>query len=190
MKTFTAFGLTQQTSWCRWKMPSGKGVTISVTAETDAGKRRHMEDYLDVRLAPSNEALRNTPGLKEQAFVGVFDGHGGKEAALYARERLWDLIQEQSKFRTTDRQKVAEAIKDAYLGLHREMEPMRRMSLYGRAEVEVLVWEFDDVCCGRSQRGGNRINWATRAPRGPPPVPSYSAKTTSTLPTSVTRVQF
>jgi protein phosphatase 1D len=106
-------------------MPSGKGVTISVTAETDAGKRRHMEDYLDVRLAPSNEALRNTPGLKEQAFVGVFDGHGGKEAALYARERLWDLIQEQSKFRTTDRQKVAEAIKDAYLGLHREMEPMR-----------------------------------------------------------------
>ena len=89
-----------------------------------------MEDYLDVRMAPSNEALRSIPGLKEQAFVGVFDGHGGKEAALYARERLWDLIQEQSKFRTTDREKVAEAIRDAYWSIHREMEPMRRMTVY------------------------------------------------------------
>ena len=84
-----------------------------------------MEDYLDVRLTP-NATLQKIPGLREQAFVGVFDGHGGKEAALYARERLWDLIQEQSKFRTTDREKVMEAITDAYLGLHREMEPMRR----------------------------------------------------------------
>lgn len=106
-------------------MPSGRGVTISVTAETDAGKRRHMEDYLDVRLTP-NETLQQIPALREQAFVGVFDGHGGKEAAMYARERLWDLIQEQSKFRTTDKDKVVEAIEDAYWGLHKEMEPMRR----------------------------------------------------------------
>ena len=105
-------------------MSSGKGVTISVSAETDAGKRKHMEDYLDVRLSP-NEALRGIPGLKDQAFVGVFDGHGGKEAALYARERLWDLIQEQLKFRSTDREKVVEAIVDAYWSLHKEMQPMR-----------------------------------------------------------------
>ena len=84
-----------------------------------------MEDYLDVRLAP-NESLRRVPDLREQAFVGVFDGHGGKEAALYARERLWDLIQEQEKFRTTDRQQVVEAIEEAYWGLHKEMEPKRR----------------------------------------------------------------
>lgn len=106
-------------------MPSRKGVTINVTAESDAGKRRHMEDYLDVQLSP-NESLKKMPGLKEQAFIGVFDGHGGKEAALYARERLWDLIQEQNKFQTTDRQQVVEAIEESYWGLHKEMEPMRR----------------------------------------------------------------
>ena len=105
-------------------MPSGKGVTISVTAETDAGKRRHMEDYLDVRLTP-NETLKKIPALREQAFVGVFDGHGGKEAAMYARERLWDLIQEQPKFRSTERQTVVKAIEEAYWALHREMEPLR-----------------------------------------------------------------
>lgn len=126
-------------------MPSGKGITISVTAETDAGKRRHMEDYLDVRLAP-NETLKKIPALREQAFVGVFDGHGGKEAALYARERLWDLIQEQDKFRTTDQQKVMEAIQDAYWRLHKEMEPMRRTlsSLVSTryASVTVSVWLY------------------------------------------------
>ena len=90
-----------------------------------------MEDYLAVSLAP-NETLKEIPGLKDQAFVGVFDGHGGKEAAMYARERLWDLIQEQRKFRTTDRQKVVEAIADAYWNLHKEMEPMRGVCLYRR----------------------------------------------------------
>jgi protein phosphatase 1D len=97
-----------------------------------------MEDYLDVRLAP-NETLQKIPGLREQAFVGVFDGHGGKEAALYARERLWDLIQEQTKFRTTDRQQVTEAIEDAYWGLHKEMEPLRRTY---RADATLLGGVF------------------------------------------------
>ena len=129
-------------------MPSGKGVTINVTAEADAGKRRHMEDYLAVSLAP-NEALKDIPGLKDQAFIGVFDGHGGEEAAVYARERLWDLIQEQPKFRTTDQQQVAEAIADAYWNLHKEMEPMRGVCLYrshvlGRGIFYVLYDVF--VC--------------------------------------------
>ena len=85
-----------------------------------------MEDYIyiDVSLSP-NEALRRIPGLKNHVFVGVFDGHGGKEAALYARERLWDLIQDQLKFRSTDREKAVEAIVDAYWSLHREMQSKR-----------------------------------------------------------------
>ena len=98
---------------------------ITVTAETDVGQRPHMEDYLDIKLSPS-DALLQIPDWKDQVFVGVFDGHGGKEAALYVRKRLWDLVQEQSNFRTTDRQLVVEAIRDAYWALHGEMEPLRR----------------------------------------------------------------
>ena len=97
---------------------------FSVSAEGDAGGRKHMEDYIDVHFSP-NEALRGIPGLKDQVFVGVFDGHGGKEAALYARERLFDLIQEQLKFRSTDREKVVEAIVDAYWSIHKEMQSKR-----------------------------------------------------------------
>ena len=83
-----------------------------------------MEDYLAVKLCP-NEELRSIPHLKEQAYIGVFDGHGGKEAAKFARERLWDLIQAQPKFRSDDVQSVQDSIEEAFLGLHTEMEPMR-----------------------------------------------------------------
>ena len=61
-----------------------KAYTVSVTAETNSGGRKHMEDYLSVKLAP-NEDLRQIPELREQAYVAVFDGHGGKEAAMYTR---------------------------------------------------------------------------------------------------------
>lgn len=110
-------------------MPSN-GITISVTAETNAGGRRHMEDFIAVSLSPNDE-LKEIPELKEQAFVGVFDGHGGKEAAKYVREKMWDAIQRQPKFRSHDVESVKEAIKDAYLGLHNEMVSHRRKCCLG-----------------------------------------------------------
>ena len=42
--------------------------------------------------------------------MGVFDGHGGKEAAKFAKERLWDIIQAQPKFRIDDVQSVRDGI--------------------------------------------------------------------------------
>ena len=105
-------------------MPSN-GITISVTAETNAGGRRHMEDYIAVSLCPS-DALKEIPELREQAFVGVFDGHGGKEAAKFAREQMWETIQCQPKFRSTEVENVREAIKDAFVALHNKMVSLRR----------------------------------------------------------------
>lgn len=101
-----------------------KGITISVTAETNAGCRRHMEDYLAVKLSPSEDCSR-LPHLREQAYIGVFDGHGGKEAAKCARERLWDIIQSQPKYKLSDIESVKESLKEAYVALHEEMEPLR-----------------------------------------------------------------
>ena len=69
-------------------------ISIHVTGEMNPGCRCHMEDYITVTLCP-NEELRSIPHLKEQAFIGVFDGHGRKEAAKFTIERLWDVIQAQ-----------------------------------------------------------------------------------------------
>lgn len=83
-----------------------------------------MEDYLAVKLTP-NEDFSKLPHLREQAYVGVFDGHGGKEAAKYARDRLWDIIQNQPKYQLSDVKSVKESLKEAYVALHEEMEPLR-----------------------------------------------------------------
>ena len=42
-----------------------------------------MEDYI---------VLKSETETKGQAFFAVFDGHGGKEAAKYARDNLWASI--------------------------------------------------------------------------------------------------
>ncbi len=99
-------------------------VTISVTAETNVGGRPYMEDFLAVELK-ANEESQKSPHLRAQAYIGVFDGHGGKEAAKYARDRLWDVIQRQPKFQLKDPEVIKEALCEGYLALHQEMEPLR-----------------------------------------------------------------
>ena len=59
--------------------------------------------------------------MKEQTYIGVFDGHGVKDAAKYVCENLWETIQKQPKFQTRDVDSVKEAISDAYLELHKTM---------------------------------------------------------------------
>ena len=79
-----------------------------------------MEDCIAVNLAP-NDSLKEIPSMREQAYVGVFDGHGGKEAAEFAREELWSYIQNQNKFLSHNVESIKEAIKEAYLKLHQKM---------------------------------------------------------------------
>ncbi len=124
-------------------MPSN-GVTISVTAETNAGGRKHMEDYIAVNLAP-NDTLKEIPDMREQAYIGVFDGHGGKEAAKYAREELWAYIQNQNKFLSHDLGSVKEAITEAYLELHQKMLEQRRKwcSLFFCGLLKMLGWALE-----------------------------------------------
>jgi serine/threonine protein phosphatase PrpC len=109
------------------------GLTIHVTAETNAGGRRHMEDFLAVKLSP-DERYKEIPYLREQAYFGVFDGHGGREAARFARDRLWDVIQDNPKFQMPDADNICDGVTEAFEAVHKEMEPLR-----GRPQKRVCV---------------------------------------------------
>ena len=61
--------------------PADLAETSDVFGDAHKGWRSHMEDRLVVEWQPG------------QLFVGVFDGHGGKEAACYAMDHLFDNIQ-------------------------------------------------------------------------------------------------
>lgn len=58
---------------------------------------------------------------KSVAFFAVFDGHGGREAAHFARENLWDLLKRQRGFWSKDHSEVCAALKKGFIACHHAM---------------------------------------------------------------------
>ena len=84
-------------------------IRVQASAAACRGARRHMED---ATLLTRDEQF---------ACFAVFDGHGGREAAAFARNNLWRIVQRQPKFHSHDSEKVCGAIRDAFLICHRAM---------------------------------------------------------------------
>ncbi|XP_068601067.1 protein phosphatase 1D-like [Brachionichthys hirsutus] len=58
---------------------------------------------------------------KSVAFFAVFDGHGGREAAHFARENLWDLLKRQRGFWSGDHGEVCAALRKGFIACHHAM---------------------------------------------------------------------
>ena len=56
------------------------GLNLRVTGHCNQGGRRYMEDVFSVAYQQTEDEMD-----LEYAFFGIFDGHGGKEAALFAK---------------------------------------------------------------------------------------------------------
>lgn len=63
------------------------------------------------------------------AFFAVFDGHGGREAALFARDHLWDFLKKQRGFWSKDYRKVCAAIRKGFIACHHAMWKKLRKSI-------------------------------------------------------------
>jgi len=71
--------------------------------QSSKGKRRYMEDTCC--------AIPNINGDPGEAYYGVFDGHGGRRAADFAAQHLYEYITSDERFGTD----VAEAVGSAFL---------------------------------------------------------------------------
>ncbi|XP_068572510.1 protein phosphatase 1D-like isoform X1 [Cebidichthys violaceus] len=58
---------------------------------------------------------------KSVAFFAVFDGHGGREAAHFARDNLWDLLKKQRGFWSKDHSEVCAALRKGFIACHHAM---------------------------------------------------------------------
>jgi len=54
----------------------------------------------------------------EYAFFGIYDGHGGPEAALFAKEHLMLEIVKQKQFWSDQDEDVLRAIREGYIATH------------------------------------------------------------------------
>ncbi|CAK9806257.1 Protein phosphatase 1D [Anthophora plagiata] len=97
-------------------MPLSIGVNLRVTGHCNQGGRKYMEDMFCV-------AFQSTPDNKdlEYAFFGIFDGHGGGEAATFAKEHLMNIIVKQKSFWSDRDEDVLRAIRDGYVNAHHAM---------------------------------------------------------------------
>ncbi len=70
------------------------GVNLRVTGHCNQGGRKYMEDVFSV-------AYQQTDDEKdlEYAFFGIFDGHGGREAALFAKVSVHNPVPPRSRAR-------------------------------------------------------------------------------------------
>ena len=94
----------------------------------------------------------------EQAFFAIFDGHGGGDAADFARNHLWDAIKQQKGFYSGETSRVTKAIKDGFVATHREMwkhlGKLVSLSCHFALDTETCsmaekdtLHDFDDSAC-------------------------------------------
>ena len=80
----------------------------------------------EARDAPPDAGASPAPGCccrrrSSVAFFAVCDGHGGREAAQFAREHLWGFIKKQKGFTSSEPAKVCAAIRKGFLACHLAM---------------------------------------------------------------------
>jgi len=99
-----------------------KQVKIWASAHMSMGERPYMEDTLTCFFQHSNSRIDNLVF----AFIGVFDGHGGTEAALYAKNHLMGNIVSQDKFWDESDASIINAIRLGFLKTHHDMKNEQR----------------------------------------------------------------
>jgi len=97
-------------------MESSIGVNLRVTAHSNQGGRKYMEDMFCVAYQPTTDDKDLL-----YAYFGIFDGHGGREAAIYAKQHLMDHIVSQKNFWAEDDRLILKAIRDGFIATHYAM---------------------------------------------------------------------
>lgn len=92
------------------------GLNLRVTGHCNQGGRKYMEDVFSVAYQQTEDEMD-----LEYAFFGIFDGHGGKEAAVFAKEHLMDNITKQQNFWSEDDDLVLKAIREGFLTTQQAM---------------------------------------------------------------------
>lgn len=55
---------------------------------------------------------------RQYLYAGIFDGHGGKEASLFARDHLLENIVQMKDFWSTDDEAILRAIREGFITTH------------------------------------------------------------------------
>ncbi|XP_019366662.1 PREDICTED: protein phosphatase 1D [Gavialis gangeticus] len=99
---------------------------LAVSVFSEQGGRKYMEDVTQIVVEPEPEqeataAAGEARPRRSAAFFAVCDGHGGREAAQFARENLWGFITQQKGFCSAEPAEVCAALRKGFVACHRAM---------------------------------------------------------------------
>lgn len=96
---------------------------VTLSAHSIQGKRSHMEDFFDIghKMKPLDQIKPDDNWPYDFFYLAVFDGHGGEEAAKFAKENLLNLITQQKDFWSTNDEDVMRAIRNGFARAHSTM---------------------------------------------------------------------
>lgn len=103
------------------------------------GDRKYMEDVFSVAYQHTKEGQD-----LEYAYFGIFDGHGGKHAAIFAKEHLMDNIVSNPYFWSENDEDVLKAIKEGFLTTHQAM-----FKVLGKPKFGLFYIRYSEnyTCC-------------------------------------------
>lgn len=67
------------------------------------------------------QSITPSRSRRSVAFFAVFDGHGGREAAQFARDYLWEFMKKQRGFWSNCDREVCAAIRKGFIACHHAM---------------------------------------------------------------------
>lgn len=91
---------------------------LRISSDSTMGGRKYQEDRILVSFDRKDDA--------DYACLCVFDGHGGDQAAMYARDHLWENIKQQNGFFSRNKEEVMKAIRQGFHFTQSEMWKVRR----------------------------------------------------------------
>ena len=95
---------------------------MEISAFGMQGKRNHMEDCFDIGFEMQEKKNRKPDEWPyDYLFFGIFDGHGGCEAAKFAKQNLLKFITQQPDFWSDDDEDVKRAIRLGFAKTHSAM---------------------------------------------------------------------
>ncbi|KAL6703230.1 Protein phosphatase 2C 2 [Coniothyrium glycines] len=98
------------------KSENADGESLIFGVSSMQGWRISMEDAHAAVLDYAGEVGKATAADKRLAFFGVYDGHGGDKVAIYAGEKLHEIVAKQEAFKSGDLKK---ALQDGFLATDR-----------------------------------------------------------------------
>lgn len=113
--------------------PSPVSDTLCETVRMESEDSTLETDVVGGQSPPSAEPSPAGRSRRSVAFFAVFDGHGGREAAQFARDYLWEFVKKQRGFWSDCDREVCSALRKGFVACHHAMwKKLRKFTYYLR----------------------------------------------------------